>query len=62
MDEQEELQLFRMLHCWHEGIDDRHREVKLCVEVLKDGLIRMRARLKEVRDSEKRLTQQLRSG
>jgi hypothetical protein len=48
-DEDEESQLFRMLHRWHEEIEDKYRSEKLCVEMLYRGLIAMRDRLRELR-------------
>ena len=48
MEEDEELQLFRLLHRWHEEIDDRHRAVKLRVEEIKYELLELRSRLREL--------------
>jgi hypothetical protein len=52
-DEMDELRLFRMLHRWHEGIDDRYLDEKLRVEELCHGLIEMRDRLRQLRNPEK---------
>jgi hypothetical protein len=53
MDEDEEAQLFRMLHRWHEEIADRHREVKLPVEEHYRALIELRGKLRDLRNAEK---------
>jgi hypothetical protein len=54
MNEEEESQLFRLLHRWHEEIDDKYTSEKICVEILKRGLIEMRSRLLELRKTTRR--------